>query len=86
MTPEDLEKSEMKLHQNALKFYGFKAQIELMDEIISKIESMLINAQDLMYLTGESCLKIMLNDFLAKQCNLLDKKKEVMIKILEGIK
>ena len=72
-------------HEEQLKFYELNSQLELMDELIKRIESNLKNCLDLQYLTAESALKIMYNDFLVMRNQMLSSKHKVMVKLFEMV-
>lgn len=71
------------IHPDEWKFYELNSQLELMDELIRKIESNLKNGLDLQYLTAESALKIMHNDFLVMQNQILSSKYKVQKQIYD---
>jgi len=70
-------------HEEQLKFYEITAQIELMDDIIRKLEANLHNCVDLQYLTAESALKIMHNNYLNLQNQLLSSKHKIMKRLYD---
>lgn len=70
-------------HKEQLMFYELNSQLELMDSLIKKIESNLCNCLDLRFLTAESALKIMHNEFLVMQNQILSSKNKVMLALYE---
>lgn len=71
--------------ENDIKYQILLAQEETMQEVITKIENILKNSQDLIYLTAESALKIVHNNFLSSQNQILNSRHKLMLKMMEKV-
>lgn len=72
-------------NEDELKLYELNSQIELMEELIIKIERRLKESGDLMYLSSETALKITHRDFLTTHNQLLSSKSKLIKSIYERI-
>jgi uncharacterized HAD superfamily protein len=73
------------MNQNE-RYISLNAKEELMDEVIYKVIYILKDSQDLMFLTAESALKILHNNFLVMQNQILHSKNTLIQEMIKDKK